>query len=159
MISTTPYNVFSMRRRRHNRHLHRVQKTNKHRHLSTRNASHFGLSDCDEENISSGEDDLGFISSSQRRHMDVNINSHDIIPRPNNRIRMLIDRISQDLEKIRRMEHKPVTLNVSPTSIESSDFDCVLCCRTLWKPVVTPCGHTYCWVNNKIKSIKFYNDN
>lgn len=27
-----------------------------------------------------------------------------------------------------------------------SDFDCVLCCRTLWKPITTPCGHTYCWV-------------
>ncbi|ALC43392.1 CG32369, partial [Drosophila busckii] len=30
--------------------------------------------------------------------------------------------------------------------IDASDFDCVLCCRTLWKPVVTPCGHTYCLV-------------
>lgn len=30
--------------------------------------------------------------------------------------------------------------------IDASDFECVLCCRTLWKPVVTPCGHTYCLV-------------
>lgn len=28
--------------------------------------------------------------------------------------------------------------------IEADDFECVLCCRTLWRPVTTPCGHTYC---------------
>lgn len=43
-------------------------------------------------------------------------------------------------------ESSPALLQVNPSLIESSDFDCVLCCRTLWKPVVTPCGHTYCWV-------------
>lgn len=37
-------------------------------------------------------------------------------------------------------------LQVAPQLIDVSDFDCVLCCRTLYKPVVTPCGHTYCWV-------------
>lgn len=36
--------------------------------------------------------------------------------------------------------------HVNPQFIDPSDFDCVLCCRTLWKPVVTQCGHTYCWV-------------
>lgn len=35
---------------------------------------------------------------------------------------------------------------MNPKLIDKSDFDCVLCCRTLWQPVVTPCGHTYCWV-------------
>lgn len=35
---------------------------------------------------------------------------------------------------------------VPPSLIDPSDFDCVLCCRTFWKPVVTPCGHTYCLV-------------
>lgn len=35
---------------------------------------------------------------------------------------------------------------VNPSLIDASDFDCVLCCRTFWKPVVTPCGHTYCLV-------------
>lgn len=33
-----------------------------------------------------------------------------------------------------------------PSSVEVGDFDCVLCYRTLWKPVTTPCGHTYCTV-------------
>jgi hypothetical protein len=49
------------------------------------------------------------------------------------------------------IEPKPWLL-VNPSMIESSDFDCVLCCRTLFRPVVTPCGHTYCWVR-KIISI------
>ena len=35
---------------------------------------------------------------------------------------------------------------VNPSLIDASDFDCVLCCRTFWKPVITPCGHTYCLV-------------
>lgn len=38
-------------------------------------------------------------------------------------------------------------LDVQPSLIDLSDFDCVLCYRTLWKPVVTPCGHTYCMVS------------
>lgn len=37
-------------------------------------------------------------------------------------------------------------ITVAPSLIDASDFDCVLCCRTFWKPVVTPCGHTYCLV-------------
>lgn len=41
-------------------------------------------------------------------------------------------------------------LKVNPTLIDLSDFDCVLCYRTLWKPVVTPCGHTYCLVCTQI---------
>lgn len=39
-----------------------------------------------------------------------------------------------------------LSADISPSSIDASDFDCVLCYRTLWKPVVTPCGHTYCMV-------------
>lgn len=46
------------------------------------------------------------------------------------------------------MQNKRVFLEVNPTLIDVSDFDCVLCYRTLWKPVVTPCGHTYCMVSN-----------
>lgn len=44
------------------------------------------------------------------------------------------------------MDNGPILLHVDPSLLEVSDFDCVLCCRTLWKPITTPCGHTYCWV-------------
>jgi len=30
--------------------------------------------------------------------------------------------------------------------IESFDYECPLCMRLLWKPVTTPCGHTFCKV-------------
>lgn len=40
-----------------------------------------------------------------------------------------------------------VSIHVNRNLIESSDFDCVLCYRPLWRPVVTPCGHTYCSVS------------
>ncbi|XP_039287412.1 LON peptidase N-terminal domain and RING finger protein 3 [Nilaparvata lugens] len=33
---------------------------------------------------------------------------------------------------------------VNSNSVEPADFDCILCCRTLWRPITTPCGHTYC---------------
>ena len=36
------------------------------------------------------------------------------------------------------------TLVVEPRLVDHSELDCVLCCRTLWKPITTPCGHTYC---------------
>lgn len=42
------------------------------------------------------------------------------------------------------LERKPVALHIDEERIDPSDFDCVLCCRTLWKPVTTPCGHSYC---------------
>lgn len=41
---------------------------------------------------------------------------------------------------------KPVDLYLDPAVLDKSDFDCVLCCRTLWRPVTTPCGHTYCQI-------------
>lgn len=44
------------------------------------------------------------------------------------------------------IDRKLIDLNLEPLLVEKSDFDCVLCCRTLWKPVTTPCGHSYCLV-------------
>ncbi|XP_062540914.1 LON peptidase N-terminal domain and RING finger protein 1 [Armigeres subalbatus] len=69
-----------------------------------------------------------------------------IIPRHSSKLRSFVDRMINELEAVRWAEGNPVRLNVHPSQIEASDFDCVLCCRTLWRPVVTPCGHTYCWV-------------
>ncbi|XP_030385841.1 LON peptidase N-terminal domain and RING finger protein 1 [Scaptodrosophila lebanonensis] len=64
---------------------------------------------------------------------------------------VVLERIQQELQRLKKLEsskdapHKQLT-SVQGQQIDASDFDCVLCCRTLWKPVVTPCGHTYCLV-------------
>ena len=29
-------------------------------------------------------------------------------------------------------------------SVKPDDYECPLCMRTLWKPITTPCGHTFC---------------
>uniref|UniRef100_A0A182Y812 RING-type domain-containing protein n=1 Tax=Anopheles stephensi TaxID=30069 RepID=A0A182Y812_ANOST len=69
-----------------------------------------------------------------------------IIPQTNLRLKTLLERLDGELKLTRWLDTTPVRLTVNPSLIEPSDFDCVLCCRTLWRPVVTPCGHTYCWV-------------
>ena len=69
-----------------------------------------------------------------------------IIPQASARLKSLLERLDGELQSARWLDTTPVRLAVNPSLIEPSDFDCVLCCRTLWRPVVTPCGHTYCWV-------------
>uniref|UniRef100_A0A6M2DZL5 Putative e3 ubiquitin ligase n=1 Tax=Xenopsylla cheopis TaxID=163159 RepID=A0A6M2DZL5_XENCH len=59
-------------------------------------------------------------------------------------LRGLIRRLRQELDKSSSLTPKPLLKLNDPQTIEQSDFDCVLCCRTLLNPAVTPCGHTYC---------------
>lgn len=56
----------------------------------------------------------------------------------------------KDVNVIKGRSFADATVNVNKSLIEPSDFDCVLCYRPLWRPVVTPCGHTYCSVSNVI---------
>ncbi|XP_017074029.1 uncharacterized protein LOC108109815 [Drosophila eugracilis] len=61
----------------------------------------------------------------------------------------VLERTQQELQRLRKLEGSAPSLAVSSVPgqlIDASDFDCVVCSRTLWKPVVTPCGHTYCLV-------------
>ncbi|XP_075159881.1 uncharacterized protein LOC142233004 [Haematobia irritans] len=65
--------------------------------------------------------------------------------------RNVLERLQQEFVRLKKIESSPEyalkqLITVSPSLIDTSDFDCVLCCRTFWKPVVTPCGHTYCLV-------------
>lgn len=69
------------------------------------------------------------------------------IPRPNSRFKHLLDRIQLESDSSRtQVARVQQQLNVHAALVDVSDFECVLCYRTLWKPVVTPCGHTYCLV-------------
>lgn len=83
-----------------------------------------------------------------------------IIPQSSSSVRFktLLDRIRTELGhpgdfdhsstlSLQRLHRPPAPLlQVAASLVDVSDFDCVLCYRTLWKPVVTPCGHTYCLV-------------
>ncbi|XP_029725794.2 LON peptidase N-terminal domain and RING finger protein 1 [Aedes albopictus] len=82
----------------------------------------------------------------EQKYLEKQQQQQTIIPRPSSKLRLFVERMIKELEAVRSAEGIPVRLGVHPSQIETSDFDCVLCCRTLWRPVVTPCGHTYCWV-------------
>uniref|UniRef100_A0A1B0GJJ0 Putative lon peptidase domain and ring finger protein 2 n=1 Tax=Lutzomyia longipalpis TaxID=7200 RepID=A0A1B0GJJ0_LUTLO len=101
------------------------------------------LSDCEDGNSSCGEEE-NFLHAPKRSRRSAGRPGDDVIPPPNARLRSLLERIHQEVQKNRRADSRTNPPHVNPTLIEASDFDCVLCCRTLWKPVVTPCGHTYC---------------
>lgn len=36
------------------------------------------------------------------------------------------------------------SLSIPPLLFDTTDFECSLCFRLFYKPVSTPCGHTYC---------------
>ncbi|XP_034656903.1 uncharacterized protein LOC117894125 [Drosophila subobscura] len=62
----------------------------------------------------------------------------------------VLERTQQELQRLKKLEGslqaQAVTAVADRLLIDASDFDCVLCGHTLWRPVVTPCGHTYCLV-------------
>ena len=33
---------------------------------------------------------------------------------------------------------------VAEDAVDSNDYECPLCMRLFWRPVTTPCGHTFC---------------
>nr|CAD7206029.1 unnamed protein product [Timema douglasi] len=77
------------------------------------------------------------------QHLSPNSNSQ---LQENTKFHNLLDHISQEVEKIKNLDLKPLDLPVGSLKGDQGDFDCVLCCRMLWRPVTTPCGHTYCWM-------------
>ncbi|XP_021914830.1 LON peptidase N-terminal domain and RING finger protein 3 isoform X2 [Zootermopsis nevadensis] len=108
-------------------------------------ASYPALNCSDCEDSFSGEED--FLQVPQKfSSTSLGGPAAPVVPQESTRLRSLVERIFQEVEKIKRMDVKLEDLVVNPDLVEQSDFDCVLCCRTLWQPVTTPCGHTYCWM-------------
>ncbi|XP_046588126.1 LON peptidase N-terminal domain and RING finger protein 3 [Neodiprion lecontei] len=95
-------------------------------------------SDC--EDNSSGEEE---ITQSICRRLLFASDSPD-----NGKLHAILDRVYQEVRKL-KIDTRPAEILLPPLTAAGSgggEFDCILCCRVLWKPVTTPCGHTYCWM-------------
>ncbi|XP_070510085.1 LON peptidase N-terminal domain and RING finger protein 3 [Chironomus tepperi] len=155
LLSTSAPYILTTRSRRRQRYFSEQHEQHDYHQFISNNEYDY---EDDNSSCGEGEDYNPFLDRIRNRHNrrlfrrlnNINHNhldSQQIIPRQNARLRSLFDRVNQEIEKYRRMEPKSSSLlDVDPSKIEPSDFDCVLCCRTLYRPVVTPCGHTYCWV-------------
>lgn len=118
-----------------------------------------GLSSSGEEE----EDEL--LRNSPERMMALTIH-HPTHPK----LHLLVDRILADLERLKSIfifffslsffrstncgfdvgTESPPNVQMrtvdttTPGKLDISDFECTLCCRLMWQPVTTPCGHSFC---------------
>ncbi|BES98730.1 ATP-dependent protease La (LON) domain [Nesidiocoris tenuis] len=60
------------------------------------------------------------------------------------KLHLLLYKIFDEIDRMKNIVGGGRTLVIRKDLVESDDFECVLCCRSLWRPVTTPCGHTYC---------------
>lgn len=112
----SPYGIFSTRRKNQHNHHH---SNNNHRLIPIR-YTNISLKEFDEENSSCGgvggggvigseSDEIYFVSSQLQQHRRQNnsyLPQQNVIPRQNFRLRSLIDRLFQEIEKIRSKLYK-----------------------------------------------------
>ncbi|EEB16543.1 conserved hypothetical protein [Pediculus humanus corporis] len=154
LCGSNSYNNINNNHNNHNnfssRHLNRSFATTNHHHhqinyrrgryyyyyhhspMVINSGSSSSSSDC--EDHSSGSSDEDVYEFPDCLSLLIKKNFHD-----------LINHVFNEIDKIKRTNVvKSIDLSLEPSLIDKSDFDCVLCCRTLWKPITTSCGHTYC---------------
>lgn len=91
---------------------------------------------------SSEEEEDELLRNSPERMMALTIH-HPTHPK----LHLLVDRILADLDRLKKSAPNVQVRTVdttTPGKLDMADFECTLCCRLMWQPVTTPCGHSFC---------------
>jgi len=102
--------------------------------------NHLLLKQMKNSDLSCGSEDS--TSSIEDLKSESNLKKIQIYSYP--KLHKLIDKIHRELNRCEEVEINPAFRTVDGSSVDSSDFECTLCCRLLWQPVTTPCGHSFC---------------
>lgn len=86
------------------------------------------------------EEDDDVLRQSPQRMMALSLHHQEIHPK----LHQMVDRILSELERLQKWTPNISLRGADPAKVDISDFECTLCCRLMWQPVTTPCGHSFC---------------